>query len=214
MAIIDKSQRLAAIPTTTGAVQLEFGCGPRKRLSTAIGVDVLDYDCVDVVGDALEVLAAIPAGSVDSIASYHFLEHVADLTSVLTEFGRVLKDNGALEIVVPHFSNPYYYSDPTHRTLFGLYTMSYFANDSLFRRRVPCYGAHKVFNLCSARLVFKSSRPFYIRYAVRHLFGLAVNMLNCTKEFYEDCLCWLVPCYEVRYQLRKGGNPWSRSEFL
>src|SRR6185312_2948084 len=37
----------------------------------------------------------------------------------------VLEPGGEFRAVVPHFSNLHFYSDPTHRTFFGLYTFSY-----------------------------------------------------------------------------------------
>ena len=120
----------------------------------------------------------------------------------MTESARVLKPGGILNIVVPHFSNPYYYSDYTHRTAFGLYSMCYFTGNTLFRRRVPQYCALPL-ELVDVGLVFKSTPPFYFRHAIKRLFGLGVNMSRYTQEIYEECLCWLIPCYEIEYLLRK-----------
>jgi hypothetical protein len=58
---------------------------------------------------------------------------VPDLPRLIEELGRVMAPGAALTIIVPHFSNPFYYSDPTHRTPFGLYTMAYFC-DQIFSR--------------------------------------------------------------------------------
>jgi hypothetical protein len=43
------------------SVALELGCGNRKRLENSIGIDMLDYPCVDIVGNLSEVLQAFPA---------------------------------------------------------------------------------------------------------------------------------------------------------
>ena len=48
--------------------------------------------------------------------------------------------DGRVEVVVPHFSNPYGYSDPTHVRFFGLYTFYYFADEAdQPRRKVPAF---------------------------------------------------------------------------
>jgi len=187
-------------------VKLELGCGEHKKIPDAIGIDALNYPGVDIVGDIFEVLRAFPATSVDAIYSFHFFEHIADLSALLDEMSRVLKTGGKLEIVVPHFSNPYFYSDPTHKTFFGLYTFCYFSSNTLFSRQVPTYGKAIEFELVAADLIFKSTRPFIVRHGIKKLFGKVFNCCIYMKEFYEENLCFLFPCYEIKYQLRKTGT--------
>lgn len=184
-------------------VVLELGCGPNKKLMSAIGIDAINYEGVDIVGDIFEVLGKFPEKSVDSVHSFHFFEHIANFQELLSNIARVLRPGGDLEVVVPHFSNPYFYSDPTHRTFFGLYTFCYYASESLFRRKVPTYQHTIQFDLISVDLVFKSTRPFFIRHGVKKLFGLIFNSVGYMQEFYEENLSHIVPCYEVRYRLRK-----------
>ena len=135
---------------------LELGCGDRKRHANAIGIDALDFPDVDVVGDVFEVLSKLPDGSIAGIYSYHFFEHIEDIERLFNEVTRVLRREGELKVVVPHFSNAFYYSDLTHRHPFGLYSFSYFCNDKLFRRTVPKYMRDIRCELTQVRLVFKS----------------------------------------------------------
>jgi SAM-dependent methyltransferase len=202
MAVRDKTgvlDRLGAM----GRVRVELGCGATKRKLEAIGVDVQDLPGVDLVGDVFDALSLFPAGSVDEVASYHFFEHVDDLARLLEELGRVMKSGGRLGVVVPHFSNPYFYSDYTHRRFFGLYTFCYLARGSLFRRQVPAYGITSMFELQDVRLGFKSTRPFYFRYALKYAIGALFNSSRWMQEFYEENLCWVLPCYELSYTLRR-----------
>ena len=185
----------------TRPLHLELGCGSSKRLPHAVGIDVLDLAGVDVVGDALEVLRALPAGSVTSVYSEHFLEHVADPLAILAECARVLRPGGLFRAVVPHFANPYFYSDPTHRVFFGLYTFDYWIRSSRFRRRVPHYADPLPFALVSARHQFKS--PFYLHYAAVKALSFWVGLSRWTQELYEGHLCWLLPCYELDIILRR-----------
>ena len=183
--------------------KLDLGCGPRKIDDEHVGVDVIDYPGVDVVGDIGDVLAQIPNGALGGVYTSHFFEHVDDLPALLDEIARTLADGALLEVIVPHFSNPYFYSDPTHRAPFGLYTFSYFASDRLHRRAVPDYCRKPEFELRAVTLGFKSPRPFYGRYAFKRVVGSLVNLTTWTREFYEENLCYLVPCYEVRYVLAR-----------
>lgn len=201
--VVDKRGRLAGIPREA-RVRLELGCGDRRSDPAAITVDIRDADAVDVVGDVLEVLSVIPDGSVDEVYSSHLAEHLADLGRLLREIGRVLKPGGTARTIVPHFSNPYFYSDPTHRSRFGLYTFSYYVNDRVLRREVPRYEPCEGLTLTGVRLVFKSSRVFPAQAAVRRIFEAVVNCSTYALEVYEANLCYLVPCYEIRYDVRKG----------
>jgi len=202
MVFVDKASVLSRIQTMDQVI-LELGCGQRKRNSTAIGVDILDYDCVDIVGDIFEVLEKIPDHSVDSIYSYHFFEHIDNLELLIYHIERVLKVAGTLDVVVPHFSNPYFYSDYSHRSFFGLYTFCYLASSSLFKRQVPSYQRKIRCKLISVDLVFKAPRPFYVQFLVKKILERIVNISNYTKELYEGNFCYIFPCYEINYKLEK-----------
>jgi SAM-dependent methyltransferase len=199
MTVLDKRKLLSNLIGTT----LELGCGSRKRLSNAIGIDAINYDCVDIVGDVYEVLSQIPSESILAVHSYHFFEHVSDVGLLMDEIARILVPSGLLEIVVPHFSNPYYYSDYTHKNCFGLYSFSYFSNDSILRRKVPHYKPSVSFELREVNLIFKSSPPFYGRHGLRRMLQTVFNLGRYMKEFYEENCCYLFPCYEVRFSLRR-----------
>lgn len=201
MSLIDKRGLLPDIGNRNQII-LELGCGNRKRIPDAIGIDVIDYECVDIVGDAVEVLREFPDSTVDMISSHHFLEHVTDLEVLLQEVTRVMRVGGTLEVVVPHFSNPYYFSDPTHKNFFGLYTFSYLAEDCILQKKVPHYNA--VFlSLLTVDLLFKSAPPFYFRHVIKKLLGCIFNSCRYMKEFYEENLCYVFPCYEIRYSLKR-----------
>jgi hypothetical protein len=55
----------------------------------------------------------------------------------------------------------------------------------------------------SVDLIFKSPKPFYGRYAFKSIIGFLFNSSIYMKELYEENFCYLFPCYEIRYQLRK-----------
>jgi len=184
-------------------LKLDLGCGQTKRGPDYVGVDLLDGDAVDVVGDVLDVLRRIEDERVTEIYSSHLFEHVADLAALVDEVERVLAVGGRLHVVVPHFSNPYYYSDPTHERPFGLYTFSYFAEDPVLRRRVPTYGRPLRLRLESARLGFRSEAQFPGRRKLKAGLSRLVNASAWAKEFYEENLPGVLPCYELEFELVK-----------
>lgn len=202
MTISDKSGILGRV-NSGETVTLELGCGSQKRDPLAIGIDMLDFECVDLIGDVTEVLSLFPSNSVTKISTSHFMEHVADVPKLMLQIGRVLIAGGTVKIVVPHFSNPFYYSDPTHRSPFGLYTMAYYCEQSLFSRGVPSYALGVPLVLNKVRLGFKSIRPRYVSHAIKRAFGALINSSMYTMEFYEENLCWLFPCYEIHLEMHK-----------
>ncbi len=202
MKIIDKNNILEQAGSRE-KISLEIGCGPRKRHADAIGIDQMDYPGVDLVGDALAVLQRLPADSVSAIYAYHFFEHISDINPYMAEMERIMTAGATLTVVTPHFSNPYYYSDPTHKTPFGLYSFSYFCSNDLFRRRVPRYPPKYGFCLERVDLIFKSSPPFYFRWGIKKIFQVIFTANRYMMELYEENFCYLMPCYEVRYALTR-----------
>lgn len=180
-------------------IVLELGCGDRRR-EGRIGVDKVDLPAVDIVADVEEGLAFLPDDSVDEIHSKSFFEHIRNFEQLMREMIRVLKPGGRAHIFVPHFSNPYFYSDPTHVRFFGLYSFQYFAVENRqFRRGVPRFYTDCRVRILSHELLFYS--PFRRRNRIKRLIGWLVNRHRAVQEFYEENLCWLLPCYALKVVL-------------
>jgi SAM-dependent methyltransferase len=182
-------------------IVIELGCGPRKSVPGAWGVDRARFPTVDVVAD-LDAPLPFADGSVDEIHSSHLLEHLDDLAAVLADHHRVLRPGGHAVHVVPHFSNPYFYSDYTHRRFFGLYTLCYFTKGATpFRRRVPTFYNALDFEIVAVKLKFQS--PFPVRKRIKRIVQRLVNRSRWLQELHEELLCWVFPAYAVSYHLRK-----------
>jgi ubiquinone/menaquinone biosynthesis C-methylase UbiE len=176
---------------------IELGCGNKKRISEAIGIDLIDHDSVDIVGDAIEIMHDIPDNSIDLIYSHHFMEHIKNLDLLIYQISRVLKPGGKCQTVVPHFSNPFFYSDPTHHVFFGLYTFGYYAEVPMFRRTIPTYRRIEHLQITEIKLVFKSYPPHYIRHGFKKIMEAIFNINTYLKEYYEENLSGILPCYEI-----------------
>lgn len=202
MSFNDKNNVLDKLDSFENII-VELGCGPKKQFNNSISIDLIDYPTVDIVGDLIDVLKVFPSNSVAKFHSSHLFEHLNDIPQVLRELKRVLSINGIIEIKVPHFSNSFFYSDPTHTTFFGLYTFSYFFKDKIFKRKVPAYEQIDGINLEKINLIFKSYRPHYISHAIRKLFGFIVNIHPFLQEIYEESFVTLISCYELHIFAKK-----------
>lgn len=190
-------------------VVIDLGCGQKKRAGS-VGIDAIDLPHVDIVADLNDGLPFLPDESVDAIHSDHFLEHVERLEFIVAEIARVLKKGARAYISVPHFSNPYFYSDYTHRRFFGLYTFFYFVDEPWqLARKVPSFYTPTRIRVESQRLVFRpgTGRPGRYHRALNKI----VNRSPGAQEFYEEHLCYLFPCYELQVVLtRADGEAESR----
>ncbi|HUW55987.1 MAG TPA: methyltransferase domain-containing protein [Planctomycetota bacterium] len=175
-------------------VVLELGCGTRKTPGR-IGVDCVDLPEVDIVADLEAGLDFMPDNSVDEIHAEHVLEHLENFEGMMREICRVLKASGTCRVRVPHFTNPYAYSDYTHKRVFGLYTFHYFVDEAhQLRRKVPSHYTDVRIRILSQRLIFRS--PFKLGNMGRKLFGRMINCCTWMQEHYE-ANPWHVPCHAI-----------------
>jgi SAM-dependent methyltransferase len=181
-------------------VNLNLGCGDQRLLGYT-GLDILVRNGVDVVCDLNNPLP-FANSTIDHICTKSLLEHIDNLEGLLAELLRVLKPDGTLYIYVPHWSNPFYYSDYTHRRFSGLVTFDYFANPPQQRfRSVPVYTNLRL-KTVSVRLLFQS--PFKWLNWLLKACQLIVNINPRTQLFYEYHLSSFIACYALEYKLQNS----------
>ena len=181
-------------------LQLNLGCGLR-RLPGYYNVDRVPLPGVDILADLEAPLTDLPDDSVEAVYCRHTLEHVTNLLGLLGELHRVTHPDGWLEVIVPHFSNPYGYSDPTHVRFFGLYSFYYLAEESdQPRRKVPNFYLAQRFRVEHVRfnLLKTSVADRLVRAVMQPLINQGVGWL----DWYERRLCRLWPAEEILWLLR------------
>jgi len=140
---------------------------------------------IAIVGDMPQVLASPPSGYMRRICLCDFLERIEDVCTIVSGSDRAYEGSAITNLTLPHFSDSNYFSDPTHRRQFWLYSIRYFcANHVLFRQIQRCF----------------SKKPLQ-------------SMVQWMQKFYEDFLCLMLPRYNMTYVLvhAKGNNgalPW------
>jgi SAM-dependent methyltransferase len=184
-------------------IRLDLGSGG-KRKPGFYAVDHLALEGVDIVADLNQPLALIPDQSVDHVYTRHVLEHIHEFLPLMREIHRVCKPGAQIEIIVPHFSNVYGFSDPTHVRFFGIYTMNYFVRpeSQLGPRKVPAFYTQTRFELESVHIDFYRSGR--IDRLLAGLFTRWVNRSMAWQDFYERrCASWF-HAWQITFRMRRG----------
>ncbi|MGL4555613.1 MAG: class I SAM-dependent methyltransferase [Gemmataceae bacterium] len=181
-------------------LSLNLGGGQRVKPGF-YNVDLVEMPGVDIVADLEQPLSALPDGSVAEVYTRHVLEHITRFTELVAELHRVTRPDGRIEVIVPHFSNPYAYSDPTHVRFFGLYSFFYYADAAdQPARKVPNFYSPVRFKVESVNLrLLKMSwlEKLFCKVA-QPLIDRGVGWM----DWYERRLCRLFAVGDVRYVLR------------
>jgi len=107
---------------------LDVGCGWNKTPG-AIGIDANPKTHADVIHDLGSIPYPFPDNEFDEIVCRHVAEHVPNVMSFIAELHRVAKPGGRITITTPHYSNPDWATDPTHRNHFNSYSFNCFIED-------------------------------------------------------------------------------------
>ena len=157
---------------------------------------------IDIVADIEDGLDFIPDGSVDEIYSHSVLEHIENFEKLMSEIVRVLKKDRRVFAYILNFSSPYYYSDPTHKRFFGLYTFYYFVDSKhQLKRKVPKQYFDTKKEIVSQKLIFNSS--FLFRKIVKKIVGVIFNLNRFTQELCEEKFCYIFPCNGIEIVFTK-----------
>ena len=114
---------------------LDVGCGWNKTPG-AVGMDSNPKTHADVIHDLGAIPYPFADNEFDEIVCRHVIEHVPDVMALVSELHRITRPAGRIMIVTPHYSNPDWPTDPTHRNHFNSYSLNCFIDD---RQLFPFY---------------------------------------------------------------------------
>ena len=191
-----------AAPGPNTPAWLDVGCGNAKTPG-ALGIDGNPDTQADVVHNLDHYPWPLPSSAFDRLICRHIVEHVADLVSFMRELHRVARPGASVEIVTPHFSSRFSYTDPTHVRHLGLRSFDYFLPKRTLRHTfwtrlfvtqyaVPDFYVQPLFELQFAHL--RLARPF-------RLTGLQ-HLANRYPDFYELYLTFFFPARDLTFVLR------------
>ncbi|MFN2500969.1 MAG: methyltransferase domain-containing protein [Pyrinomonadaceae bacterium] len=112
-------------PTVLLMKILDVGCGANKTPG-AIGLDNNPQTAADVIHDLGVVPYPFSDSEFDLVVSNHVVEHVPDVMAFIGELHRVTRPGGRIRLLTPHYTNPDWANDPTHRNFINSYTFNTF----------------------------------------------------------------------------------------
>jgi len=100
---------------------LDIGCGANK-VAGAIGMDVNPRTAADVIHDLDELPYPFADDSFDEVIGRHVIEHVQNPMAVMSELHRITRAGGTVKLLAPHWTNPDFATDLTHRNHLNSYS--------------------------------------------------------------------------------------------
>jgi SAM-dependent methyltransferase len=116
-----RSQQRRATISTERLNLLDIGCGANKTPG-AVGMDVNPRTAADVIHDLDDLPYPFDTDQFDEIIGRHVIEHVRDPMAVMGELHRITRNGGIVRLVAPHWTNPDFATDLTHRNHINSYS--------------------------------------------------------------------------------------------
>ena len=168
---------------------LDVGCGVNK-FPGAIGVDRNPRSRADVLCDLDRFPYPFRDSSFDSLRAIHVIEHVSDVIRTLEEFHRLVRPQGTVHIVTPHYTDFSSFCDPTHRWHLNSFSLRYFGEN------------HGGFGYYSDARFREISVRLKLLALWRWLgFELLVNHFPRFRRFWEYYLCFVVRGKAIEWNL-------------
>ena len=175
---------------------LDVGCGWNK-VPGAIGIDSNPRAHADVVHNLGVVPYPFPDNEFDEIVCRHVIEHVPDVMALVTELHRIAKPGARLTIVTPHYTNPDWATDPTHRNHFNSYSFNCFIDE---RQLFPFYTEVRL----KAIRTYVSLANLWRAIGVEFLVNLDQRWpsFRFTRKFWEFYLSQICRGKELRFEFQ------------
>jgi ubiquinone/menaquinone biosynthesis C-methylase UbiE len=122
---MSKSQLQTSADPVSSKKVLDVGCGQNK-FPGAFGIDSNPKSHADLIHDLGKVPYPFADNEFSEIICRHVIEHVPDVMAFVSELHRITKPGGRIQIVTPHYSNPDWATDLTHRNHFNSYSFTCF----------------------------------------------------------------------------------------
>ena len=181
---------------------LDVGCGTAKTPG-AVGIDFNPSTAADIVHDLDVYPWPLPDNAFDVIVCRHIVEHVTDLIRFMEEVHRIGRPGAQVEIVTPHFSSRFSYTDPTHLRHLSLFSLDYFVDhppfkppliSRIFETQSPVSDFYTTVRFEKLRAHLRLPRPWRVS-------GIQW-LANRFPHFYESYGCFIFPARDLYFTLR------------
>jgi SAM-dependent methyltransferase len=179
---------------------LDIGCGENKILG-AIGMDINQRSDADVIHDLDDLPYPFADNQFDEVIGRHVIEHVHNPMAVMVELHRITRHGGLVKLIAPHWTNPDFPTDLTHRNHLNSYS---------FRNLTE---GREVFSFYSeARFRHRSTRVTLLNFWRPFGFEFLVNLDNTyprmrfLRKFWEQYVNAIVRGKEISFELEVVKN--------
>lgn len=174
---------------------LDIGCGVNK-VPGAIGMDINPRSAADVCHDLDDLPYPFSDDEFDLVIGRHVIEHVRDPLRVMVELHRITRGGGIVRLIAPHWTNPDFATDLTHRNHLNSYSFRNLTED---RAVFPFYTDVR-FKLLQARVTVLNlwkllGFEFLINADRRY------PALRFIRKFWEQYLNAIVRAKEIHFEL-------------
>jgi SAM-dependent methyltransferase len=182
---------------------LDIGCGVNK-VPGAVGMDVNPRTTADVIHDLDQLPYPFSDNQFDEIIGRHVIEHVRDPMAVMCELHRITRNGGVVKLVAPHWTNPDFATDLTHRNHLNSYSFRNLTNE----RAVFSFYTDVRFRQIRARVTLLNLWKIT---GLEFLINLdhRVAGLRFIRKFWEQYLNAVIRGKEIHYELEviKNNEP-------
>ena len=161
-----------------------------KKIPGYLNCDVSKQVNPDKVVD-LEKRLPFKDDSVEEIVSEHVLAQVQNFIPLMHEMHRICKNGAKLKLIVPFYSYPGYYSDPTHVRFFTPFTFDLFL-DKEFRHEMKA--KKDMFKIKKRKINFSLGSLKKTNFFINPL-------INLNQRLYCRFFAWIFPAAEIEFEL-------------
>ncbi|HVG22153.1 MAG TPA: methyltransferase domain-containing protein [Blastocatellia bacterium] len=183
-------------PAAIGASKrriLDIGCGANK-VPGAVGMDINPRTAADVIHDLDDVPYPFGDDEFDEVIGRHVIEHVREPMAVMAELHRITRHGGVVKLVAPHWTNPDFATDLTHRNHLNSYS---FRNLTEGRAVFPFYTDVRFRQRAARVTVLNLWKPLEFLINLDHRFP----RLRFIRKFWEQYLNALLRGKEIHFEL-------------
>jgi SAM-dependent methyltransferase len=171
---------------------LDIGCGTNKTPG-AVGMDINPRTAADVIHDLDDVPYPFGDGEFDEVIGRHVIEHVRDPMSVMSELHRITRAGGIVKLVAPHWTNPDWATDLTHRNHLNSYSFRNLTNEravfdfyttARFRQRVVRVSVLNLWKVFGFEFLINLDNRFPRMRFIRKTWEHYLNAIVRGKELY------------------------------
>lgn len=174
---------------------LDIGCGTNK-IPGAIGMDVNPRSVADVIHDLDDVPYPFDDNQFDEVVGHHVIEHVRDPMAVMSELHRITRPGGLIKLVAPHWTNPDFATDLTHRN----HLNSYSFRNMIEGREVFSFYTEARFRQRKTRVTLLSLwKPFGLEFLVN--LDNVFPRMRFLRKFWEQYVNAIVRGKEIIFEL-------------